>query len=303
MPLPIEVRDLQILEAINHHGTFAKAAAHLNRTPSAITQSVQKLEDLLGFLIFDREHYRPTLTSEGRLFIERGQVILKQMEKLQHDLPLIKKGWDSEFSLSFDDLLSTTGVFSLIKDFQKIAPHVTIRLHREVLNGCWDALAHHRSSLVLGASGEVPLGLSSAEKPLGNINFVFAVAAHHPLAASLAPLTHEDIAVHCSIVISDTSQHFSARSSGVFQGQTTIVVPNMEAKILAQVQGLGVGYLPRHRIKDLLKNGSLIERSVLAHQKSNTHLKIAWRSDMQSAILDWFLAELNKDEVKNRLLS
>lgn len=299
--MKFDCRDFQLLDAIHRLGTFAKAAEHLNRTPSAITQSVQKLEDLLGFSLFDRSGYRPTISSEGLLFLERGRQILKQRDRLEFDLQQIHHGWGSEFSIAYDDLISIDSLFLLIKRFQTIAPSVTIRLHREVLNGCWDALNHHRATLAIGASGEPPIGLPCAQKNLGSACFVFAVAPHHPLSAYKDPLIKDEIATHTCIVVSDTSEHLPARTSGIFQGQPILVVPTMDAKIQAQVQGLGVGYLPRHRVEHLLKKGDLIERSV-DNLKSETYLKTAWRTDVKSPTLDWFLEQLDKEEILDHLL-
>ncbi len=104
-----------------------------------------------------------------------------------------------------------------------------------------------------------------------------------------------------SIVVSDTSTNLAARSSGTYPGQSVILVPNMNAKILAQVKGLGVGYLPRHRIEHLLKNGKLIERTV-ERLKTKAHLKAAWRTDSNSEILAWLLEKLDKQEVRDSLL-
>lgn len=299
--MKFDFKDFQILQAIEKYGTFAKAAEHLNRTPSAVTQSIQKLEHLIGFQIFDRSEYRPRMTKEGQLFMDRGRQILKQMDRLEYDLHLIQKGWESEFFIAYDDLLSYTKLFPLIKEFQKIAPNVSIRLYREVLNGCWDALSHNRVILAIGASGEPPIGLPCAQKSLGSTSFVFAVAAHHPLSSISGSLSKEEIALHHSVVISDTSQYLPPRSSGTISGQPIIYVPDMDAKIQAQLQGLGVGYLPRHRVNHLLKSGALIERTV-DNLKSKVHLKVAWRTDTHSKILDWFLHKLEKESVQKSLL-
>ena len=300
--MKFDSRDLIILNAIENQGTFAKAAEHLGRTPSAVTQHIKKLEDLLGFQIFDRTKYRLKMTKEGRLFMERGQQILKQMDRLENDLQLIQKGWESEFSIAYDDVISYEKIFPLILEFQKIAPSVSIRLYREVLNGCWDALAQNRATLAIGASGEPPVGLSCSQKTLGEIDFVFAVAPHHPLAKCPDPISNNDISMHYSIVISDTSQRLPTRNSGILSGQPIICVPDMLAKINAQVQGVGVGYLPLHRIEHLLKSGALIERSVDS-LKSKSYLKLAWRTDNNSKILEWFLAQLDLESIKKNLLS
>lgn len=293
-----EIKDFQLIAAIHELGTFAKAAEHLNRTPSAITQSIQKLEDLLGFQLFDRSGYRPIITPEGQLFLQRGKQILNQIAELESDLQLIEKGFESEFNIAFDDLIAIENFFPLIQAFQKVSPRVIIRLHREVLNGCWDALLQNRATIALGASGEPPIGLPSHQKTIGEISFVFAVAKNHPLTN--LPITKfpdlipkEELIQYPSIVISDTSRSMPARSSGLLEGQPILIVPNMEAKIRAQISGLGIGYLPRNRVETFLTKGELVEINV-NHQKSKTYLKAAWRTDVKSEILQWFIKELDK---------
>lgn len=299
--MKIDIRDLEILYTIERLGTFAKAAKYLHRTPSAITQSVQKLERLVNFKIFDRSTYTLKFTSEGRLLMERGQNMLKQMERLENELHLIQKGWPTEFGIAFDDLLSCEGVFSVLNTFQKQSPMISIKVYREVMNGSWDALIQNRAVLVLGVSGEPPPELPCAQMDLGIVSFVFAISPQHPLAQRSEPLNLEDLASAYSIVISDTAENVPGRTSGTYPGQSIIVVPHMEAKIQAQVQGLGVGYLPKHRIEHLLQEGLLVERTV-ARLKTKVALKIAWRTDANSDILDWFLEHLQKQDTKNNLL-
>ena len=128
----------------------------------------------------------------------------------------------------------------------------------------------------------------------------------HPIircATSEKPITREEISQYHSIVVSDTSRQLPpSQSSGTFSGQATIVVPSMDAKILAQVQGVGVGYLPRHRILNLLKEGRLVEKTVTEQLKDKVYLKTAWRTDAHNQAMDWFLEELDKEEVRNSLL-
>src|SRR3989338_3484160 len=155
--MDIDIQDLVLIEEIEKAGSFSGAANRLYRTRSAITQHVQKLEDHLGFLIFDRSHYRPLLTPEGKLFLERGRPFLRGFQKFKSDVSHIQQGWDSTFSIAFDDVLGAESLFFLIEEFRKVAPQVTLRVIREVLNGCWDALTTHRADLAIGASSEPPI--------------------------------------------------------------------------------------------------------------------------------------------------
>ena len=52
---------LQVLDAIDRRGSFAAAAEELHRVPSAITYSVQQVEEGLDVLLFDRGGHRAKL--------------------------------------------------------------------------------------------------------------------------------------------------------------------------------------------------------------------------------------------------
>ena len=297
-----DVQDLALLEAIERNGSFSAAAEELYRTRSAITHHIKKLEEQLGFQLFDRTQYRPSLTPEGQLFLERARPLLRNLERLKSEVQHIKQGWDSEFRIAIDDLLAPENLFFIIEEFRTIAPSVNIRITREVLNGCWDALLEDRATLAIGTSGDPPLELICGQRSLGVIDFAFAVARDHPLTHVSPPVPHEMLEAHPSIVISDTSQSIAKRSSGSISRQTKIIVPTMESKIRAQVFGLGIGYLPRLRIQALLNEGLLVELEVTHQAKRSGPLKIAWQSTSTSPTLAWFLEALNSENVLKKVM-
>jgi len=297
-----DMHDLLLLETIHRSGSFSAAAEQLFRTRSAITQHIKKLEDQVGFQIFDRSQYRPSFTPEGLLFLENGLPLLRGLERLKANVQQIKQGWESEFSIAIDDILATENLYFLIEEFRKVAPSVTLRIHREVLNGCWDALLENRATLIIGASGDPPPTLFCGQSTLGTVEFVYIAAKDHPLTRLQPPLTSEDLEPFPRIIISDTSQNISKRSSLLSTNQPKIYVPTMDAKIKAHVMGLGVGYLPRPRIASLLQKSELVELKLATQGKRKTHFNIAWQANSKSPTLAWFLEALKSKAVLKRLL-
>ncbi|WP_133153846.1 LysR family transcriptional regulator, partial [Vibrio sp. 10N.261.55.A7] len=51
---PLTLEALHILDAIDRRGSFASAAKELGRAPSSLTYQIQKLEQDLDLMIFDR---------------------------------------------------------------------------------------------------------------------------------------------------------------------------------------------------------------------------------------------------------
>ena len=67
----------------------------------------------------------------------------------------------------------------------------------------------------------------------------------------------------------------------------------MHAKIAAQQAGLGVGFLPRHLIKEQIRSGTLVVKACEV-PRSNTMLYLGWRRQSQPGeALKWFSQALS----------
>ncbi|MGZ8183323.1 MAG: LysR substrate-binding domain-containing protein [Methylobacter sp.] len=86
-----------------------------------------------------------------------------------------------------------------------------------------------------------------------------AVAPGHQLTQAALPLSRQMIEQHRFIVVRDSSRNQAPQSHRVFSKRPVLSVPSSVAeKINALRAGLGVGFLPAHRIQELLKQGLLI---------------------------------------------
>ncbi|MCQ9371870.1 LysR substrate-binding domain-containing protein, partial [Corynebacterium sp. 35RC1] len=126
---------------------------------------------------------------------------------------------------------------------------------------------------------------------MGNIPFVFAVAAHHPLAQMEEPLPAAAITRHRIVAVGDTSRNLPARTIGVMAGQDTLVVPSMTDKVQAQIRGLGCGWLPVPLAQPYLDSGVLIAKETTEDKRAAT-FQVAWRNNMRGKALQWWVDKL-----------
>ena len=63
-------REYEYVMEIAKEGSFSKAAKKFYLSQSAISQQITKLENDLGFSLFDRRTYYPTLTEEGKRYYD-----------------------------------------------------------------------------------------------------------------------------------------------------------------------------------------------------------------------------------------
>lgn len=289
---PLTLDALRILDAIDRRQSFAAAAEELHRVPSAISYSVNKLEQELGVVLFDRSRRKAELTAVGRLVLEQGRQILTATEELTALARQSAEGWETELRICVDSALGFDALYPLIDAFQQEHPRTEVRLQEEVFGGAWDALNAGRCDLVVGAAGEAP-GPGFLTHPLGEIEFVFAIAIDHPLTREPHPLSREQIARFPTVVVADSSRYLPVRSSGLLDGRSRIVVSTIERKIEAQMRGLGVGYLPLHLIQPLLLSGRL-QRIALDQVRAPQPVALAWQRTSRGKGLKWFVERLQQ---------
>jgi DNA-binding transcriptional LysR family regulator len=282
---------LSVLDAIDRNGSFSAAAEQLHRVPSAITYTVQKLEQDLGVQLFDRAGHRAVLTPAGRELLREGRHMLRAAGELEARVKRVATGWEAELRIAYDDIIPIEAILPLAADFYREQRGTRLRFSVEVYGGVWDALAAGRADLGIGAPGEGPPGGGYATRALGVVEFAFAVAPTHPLAALPEPLKAEDILCHRSVSAADSSRHLPARTSGILSGQDVLTVPNLAAKLAAQRAGLGVGYLPRAVAETEAAAGRLVLKAT-QEPKLPSQLFIAWRTGQEGKALRWFLKRL-----------
>jgi len=300
-PMKLSLDALQVLDAIDRRGSFASAAEELFRVPSAVTYTVQKLEQDLDVALFDRRGHRAVLTPPGRELLEHGRHLLRAAGELECRIKRLATGWETELRIALDAVIKVDRFLPLLADFYAEQSGTRVRITGEVLGGTWDALISNRADLAIGVSGESPPGGGYAVRMLGTMEFVFAVSPSHPLASLSEPLTREQILAHRAVAVGDTSRNQPPRSVGLLSGQDVLTVPSFGAKVAAQVAGLGCGYLPRFAAMVEAGARRLVIKEVEEHNPDE-RTGYAWRAGEKGRALRWFLKRLEDPEVRAALL-
>ncbi len=76
------LKELRTFLAVGRHGTFSSAGQHTGLTQSAVSAQIQRLEEQLGFQLFDRVGRSARLNAAGRETLARAEQLLLQFERL-----------------------------------------------------------------------------------------------------------------------------------------------------------------------------------------------------------------------------
>ena len=324
---------LTMMVAIAQNGSFAAAARQLGKVPSALTYSVRQLEDALDVLLFDRRSRQATLTAAGQELLDEGRHLLQQIDAVANRVKRVATGWETQLVVAIDDVISRATILELCEAFyatvvpatrpvrgrqgaaahpssaEPSAPPTRLRIRTEVLAGTWEALISGQADLAIGVNigHELPSGV--AMKDLGAMDFVFAVAPHHPLAAYDGPIPDDELLRHRAVAVADSARRHEPLTVNLLPGQDVFTVASVQAKVEAHLRCLGCGFLVEAIAREHIRAGRLVVKQT---QRDNPRgrLHYAWRSGAapdpkkppQGLALGWWLQQLDSETTRRALL-
>lgn len=293
MTIKLSLEALEVIDAIDRKGSFAAAAESLYRVPSALTYTIRRLEEDLGLELFDRSGHRATLTAAGAELLKEGRYLLDAAHTLEQRVQRIATGVETDITIAISDLFDFKPILHILQDFYQQGFGTRVKLLREVYGGSWDALQSGRADISIGAPGDAPPGGVFSTHLLGQLEFVFAVVPHHPLAALPEPLSASDIVQHRVVAAADSSRNLPPRTSGILTGQDILTVPDMHTKLQAQISGIAIGYLPKFLAQTAANQGQLLIKQV-SEPKPLAPIFIAWRQQRPPEMgkaMQWLLKQ------------
>jgi molybdate transport repressor ModE-like protein len=305
MPTPREVLTpdaLSLLQAIAQTGSFAAAARELDLVPSAVTYRIRQIEDALDVLLFDRSSRQARLTEAGTELLREGGRLLEEIDAVANRVKRVATGWESQLTLSVDTAISCSTVMELIQAFFDLAPTTRLRLRDEALSGTLEALTNGEADLAIGVVQEPGTAPGVITQALGDVEFVFAVAPHHPLASAKEPITDEVRLKHRAVAVADSIQRGAAATFGLLAGQDVLTVPTMQSKLDAQLRALGAGFLPEPMARPHIERGTLVVKEVQRPTRT-VRLNYSWKSNPPPGrALQWWLQQLESAATRRALL-
>ncbi len=323
---------LAMMDVIARTGSFAAAARELGKVPSALTYNVRQLEDALDVLLFDRRSRQAQLTAAGEELLHEGRRLLEQIDAVANRVKRVATGWETQLVVVADDVISRITLFELCERFYALNPHrvdsvaassallpstlggpgTRLRLRSEVLSGTWEALVTGQADLAIGVGADRTLPAGAQMKDLGTMEFVFAVAPHHPLAAATGAISDTELMRHRAVAVADSAQRLAPLTVNLLPGQDVLTVGNMQAKIEAQLRCMGCGFVPEPLAREHLRAGRLVAKAVQRPPHS-ARLGYAWRTPVANApgaarkpqlglALRWWLDQIDSPTTRQALL-
>ena len=253
----LDIEALRVLDVIIQQGSFAKAAEKLCKAQSAVSYQIKKLEQQLGFDIFDRSRYRAELTPKGQVLWSEGRRMLELASRIETLAERYSEGWEPTLELVIDGSLPMEPVMRALKTLvDKDIPTKT-QVKVEALGGVQMRFEQDHSDLMLVKDYHPAPNLKAI--PLPPITVILVSAPDHPLTAS-DRISLDQLYDHVELTIQDTSENKNQKLDSLqFGGDRVFYMHGFTSKKTALLMGLGFGWMPHFMIVDELKSGNLVE--------------------------------------------
>ncbi len=241
-----------VLAAVVDEGGFAQAAAVLNRSQSAISYSVARLQESLDLALLVVEGRKSVLTPYGQALLARSRALVKELETLEALARSLKQGWESELKLIVDAAFPRARLLDIVAELQTSCPNTQIQVADVVLSGAEEAIIDGSADLVV--TSRVPPGYLGDW--LLDVDFIAVARADHPLFKIERDLTTDDLAHHVQAVVRDSGTSHP-RDEGWLGAQRRFTVSSMDASLATILAGLAYAWLPQHLLVEPLRSGAV----------------------------------------------
>lgn len=257
--------------------SFVSAARAMGISASAVGKNVARLESSLKVRLFQRSTRKVSLTAEGQLFYEHCRRILDDLQDAEAMLSHAIQAPRGRLRVS----LPTIGyrfLLPLMPAFRKAYPEIELEMD---FNDHLVDLIDDGFDVVIRSGGLADSKLMS--RKLGPFRFVLCAAPTY-LARKGRPQTLADLERHdCLRYRFVTTGKIMDWSLGADPEITQLRLPtvltlnNMEAMLMAAVDGHGIAYMPDFLVRESVRTGAL-ESLLDAHTSDQGQFWALWQS-------------------------
>lgn len=283
------ITQLTYVIAIAEHKNFTKAAENCFVTQPTLSTQIQKLEEELGVLIFDRSKKPIELTEVGRKIVQQARNIVNESDRIQ-DIVDQQKGFiGGEFRIGIIPTVMPTLLPMFLKTFIKKFPKVKLKIEELTTDEIIVRIKEGHLDVAIVAT---PLESENIkERVLYYEPFVAYIPEHHRLS-SKKTIEISDLEINDMLLLEDghcfrdgiinLCKAFKDQNDDNFQLESG----SIETLIQLSNEGLGMTLLPYLHTLELNRNLKTNLRHFVEPSPAREISIIYHKSELKMQIID-----------------
>ncbi|MBN7797815.1 LysR family transcriptional regulator [Parahaliea mediterranea] len=177
----VTLKQLSHLKAIMQHGTVHSAAESLHLTQSALTRSLNSLEETLGVQLFNRSKRGMTPTAFCLSIAERCQNVLLDIEDIKREANLYRNLQKGELNIAFGRAVKELLTRNTLPAFHASFPQIAMTISEGTPSELIYRLKQRQIDFVLAGLGSYREFEGIRGEPMKPIPLVAITRPGHPL--------------------------------------------------------------------------------------------------------------------------
>jgi DNA-binding transcriptional LysR family regulator len=256
----VTLDQLQMLITVADAGNFSAAARKLNRVQSAVSQSIQSLEDALELSLFDRSSKVPRLTDAGKAIVQDARRIVSSTDALRMRAKNMASVAEPEISISIEQVFPSTVLIESLRAFRERFPLVSVNLFAEGLGAPEQSLFEDNARLAIYSTARDGMPGFQMEF-MGDVPVSLVASSGHPLAQIKGLISQSVLEEHVQLTMIDRTKRYR----GVVMGTRTWAFIDQFNRLDFVRNGFGWCAMPTHLAQSYLDSGELVELQLAAH--------------------------------------
>ena len=288
----VTLDQLQMLIAVADTGNFSAAARKLNRVQSAVSQSIQSLEEALELSLFDRSSKLPRLTDAGKAIVQDARRIVSGTDALRTRAKNMASVAEPEISISIEQCFPSTVLIESLRAFRERFPLVSVNLFAEGLGAPEQSLFEGNARLAIYSTSLDGMPGFQMEF-MGDVPISLVASSQHPLARVEGLISQSVIEEHTQLTMIDRTKRYR----GVVMGTRTWAFIDQFSRLDFVLNGFGWCAMPTHLAQGYLDSGELVELKLAAHNGQSLHFPLYAVHKVEQPpgpAAQWLLAELRR---------
>jgi DNA-binding transcriptional LysR family regulator len=188
----IELRHLRYFVTVAEELHFGRAAQRLHLSQPPLSQQIRKLEQLLGYSLFERTSRSVSLTAAGEALFESARRALRNVQRDIEETRSIGRGEVGSLHVGFIGSGMLTSLPSIFRSYREAYPRVRLHLHESFTARVIEGLQDGSLDAGILRDGDPVKGLHATT--IFSEPFVAVLPATHPRAKqkSISPAALRD---------------------------------------------------------------------------------------------------------------
>jgi len=238
-----------VLRTVIDAGGFAQAASQLQRSQSAISYSINKLQEQLGLELLAIQGRRAVLTANGAQLLARSRALLAEYDEMLELASELQKGHEPALTLWIDGLCPILALKPTLGEFQTHFPQTTV----SIIQGNQYSTDGQRGRKQPEADLAIttnPVWATNLTN-LGELTLIAVAHPNHPILGCTPPISQSVLKKHRQVSVESHPHALISKNQSIWQ------VSDYHQAIEAVLMGQACGWLPEQSIEKELAKGRL----------------------------------------------